>query len=195
MAELKDAVRSLLPGRLRLRHPMLREMTADDLASLRDLLMGIDGMLEVTLNPKVGSALLLWDTNVLPEETLLETLSFYAEMFLSSDEAPITSVNADAEQTKSDLCQQMTKALGQGLTSIESTVVSGFTSAAKTFTPKMAEKNGRRAARVLQNRTMLGLFVGSVATLAIKQTGWHIGLGAAFMALLFIHLQQHKRVL
>lgn len=195
MAEFKDAIRSLLPGRLRLRHPMLREMTADDVASLRDLLMGIDGMVDVTINPNVGSALLLWDTSVLSEETLLETLSFYAEMFLASDEAPKSSVGGDVEQTKSTLCQQVTGALDQGLTSIESTVVSGFASAAKTFTPKMAEKNGRRAARVLQNRTMLGLFGGSIAALAIKQTGWHVGLGAAFMALLLIHLQQHKRVL
>lgn len=76
MAEFKDAIRSLLPGRLRLRNPMLREMTADDVASLRDLLMGIDGMVDVTINPNVGSALLLWDTSVLSEETLLETLSF-----------------------------------------------------------------------------------------------------------------------
>ena len=52
MAEFKDAIRSLLPGRLRLRHPMLREMTADDVASLRDLLMGIDGMVDVTINPE-----------------------------------------------------------------------------------------------------------------------------------------------
>ena len=93
MAEFKDAIRSLLPGRLRLRHPMLREMTADDVASLRDLLMGIDGMVDVTINPNVGSVLLLWDTSVLSEETLLETLSFYAEMFLASDEAPKSSVS------------------------------------------------------------------------------------------------------
>lgn len=116
-------------------------------------------------------------------------------MFLASDEAPKSSVGGDVDKTKSTLCRQVTGALDQGLTSIESTVVSGFASAAKTFTPKMAEKNGRRAARVLQNRTMLGLFGGSIAALAIKQTGWHVGLGAAFMALLLIHLQQHKRVL
>lgn len=68
MSEIRDAIRSLLPGRLRLRHPMLYKISPEEVESLRDLLLGIEGMTEVTINPNVGSALLFWNPQVLTEE-------------------------------------------------------------------------------------------------------------------------------
>lgn len=196
MSEIRDAIRSLLPGRLRLRHPMLYKISTEEIESLRDLLLGIEGMTEVTINPNVGSALLFWNPQVLTEEVLLETLNFYAEMFLdTTGEVDVPTDTKSLTTGKPILSDGLTRVMEKGLSSVETTVVRGFTSAAKTLTPTMAQKNGRRAARVLQNRTMLGLFTGSIAALAVKQTGWHVGLGAAFMALLLVHLQQHRRVL
>lgn len=193
MADIHDCIRSLLPGRLRLRHPMLHKMTANEAASLRELLLGIDGMTEVVINPTVGSALLLWDHNVLTQEALLETLTFYAEAFLEVGEAEPALLAVDKVCASCD--KEILGSLEKGLSTVESAVVRTFAGAARTLTPNMAAKNGRRAARILQNRTMLGLFTGSIAALAVKQTGWHVGLGAVFMALLAIHLQQHRRVL
>ena len=42
---------------------------------------------------------------------------------------------------------------------------------------------------------MLGALALSVGALGVRQTGLHLWAGVAFMALLALHLQQHRRVL
>ena len=58
---LLASVRSFVPGRLRLRHPALAELSDDLADGLVAWLKTKPGMTEVTLNPRVGSLLLLWD--------------------------------------------------------------------------------------------------------------------------------------
>ena len=53
----------------------------------------------------------------------------------------------------------------------------------------------RLCSGVLQNRTMLGALALSIGALGVRQTGLHLWAGVAFMALLALHLQQHRRVL
>ena len=57
------------------------------------------------------------------------------------------------------------------------------------------QKNAKRAKRVAQNRLMLALLGGSVASLASGTYRVHAALGWSFVGLLALHLYQHRRVL
>jgi len=57
-------IASHLPGRLRLRHPTLRQASRNE--SLRTTLHGWDGVLSVTGNPATGSVLIHYDAVRLP---------------------------------------------------------------------------------------------------------------------------------
>ncbi|MDR2826339.1 MAG: hypothetical protein LBV76_06035 [Deltaproteobacteria bacterium] len=74
---LKNMVSSMTAGRIRLRSPYLRNR---DLAhQLAALAVNIDGILDVTVNPLVGSALLLYDPEVLStQELMAQAESFFA---------------------------------------------------------------------------------------------------------------------
>ena len=78
---------------------------------------------------------------------------------------------------------------------IESAGVGTFGAAARTLMPETSRRNPKRAARYLLNRTMLGALALSIGALGVRQTGLHLWAGVAFMALLALHLQQHRRVL
>ncbi len=69
-------ITSMVEGRIRLRSPHFKD---PDLARrFAELAVAVPGMLEVTVNPLAGSALLLYDPAELPTETLMghaETLA------------------------------------------------------------------------------------------------------------------------
>jgi hypothetical protein len=74
---LKNMIASQTEGRIRLRSPYLRNCElAHRLAALA---VDIDGMLDVTVNPLVGSALLLYDPKILgTQELMAHAESFFA---------------------------------------------------------------------------------------------------------------------
>lgn len=55
MADIRDCVRSLLPGRARLRHPMLHGLEAESCRDVAGMLETIPGVTGVSINPRVGS--------------------------------------------------------------------------------------------------------------------------------------------
>ncbi len=65
MLDIEQAVRSRVPGRLRLRHPVVRMLGEDVLEEVRGLVLGIEGVESVEVNPVTGSVLVLWDEDVL----------------------------------------------------------------------------------------------------------------------------------
>lgn len=73
---LAPYIRSLAPGRLRLRHPALRGEKAA--SGLETFLRGTDGVIAADVNRRVGSLLLLWD----PEKLDLGTLRSLAQAAL-----------------------------------------------------------------------------------------------------------------
>ena len=86
---LLASVRSFVPGRLRLRHPALAELSDDLAEGLVAWLKTKPGMKEVTLNRRVGSLLLLWDESQADwtfEELAEEAAGLYA-MFAPAAEA------------------------------------------------------------------------------------------------------------
>ena len=86
---LLASVRSFVPGRLRLRHPALAELSDDLADGLVAWLKTKPGMTEVTLNPRVGSLLLLWDESQADWtfEDLAEEAAGLFALFAPADES------------------------------------------------------------------------------------------------------------
>ncbi len=76
--EVKQYIRSYVPGRLRLRHPGLKGIDADTEKLIVETVTSAAGITGCTINPEVGSLLLTWDRHALTEEDLLGCLSFWA---------------------------------------------------------------------------------------------------------------------
>ena len=153
-----------------------------------------------SINPRVGSLLITWNEAETTAETLLETVEGYAAFFFAAgaeDEAG-AAAPADEKETSCTACravERAAEAVGSVLGRIESAGVGTFGAAARTLMPETSRRNPKRAARILQNRTMLGALALSIGALGVRQTGLHLWAGVAFMALLALHLQQHRRVL
>ena len=200
MADIRDCVRRLLPGRARLRHPMLHGLEAESCREVAGMLETIPGVTGVSINPRVGSLLITWNEAETTAETLLETVEGYAAIFFAAgaeDEAG-AAAPADEKETSCTACravERAAEAAGSVLGRIESAGVGTFGAAARTLMPETSRRNPKRAARILQNRTMLGALALSIGALGVRQTGLHLWAGVAFMALLALHLQQHRRVL
>ena len=84
MADIRDCVRSLLPGRARLRHPMLHGLEAESCRDVAGMLETIPGVTGVSINPRVGSLLITWNEAETTAETLLETVEGYAAIFFAA---------------------------------------------------------------------------------------------------------------
>lgn len=68
--QLDKYVRSFANGRLRIRHPALVGLSADEYKTIETMVLTVEGITSVQLNPSLGSALLLWDPLRLDAETL-----------------------------------------------------------------------------------------------------------------------------
>ena len=84
MADIRDCVRSLLPGRARLRHPMLHGLEVESCREVAGMLETIPGVTGVSINPRVGSLLITWNEAETTAETLLETVEGYAAIFFAA---------------------------------------------------------------------------------------------------------------
>ncbi len=234
MADINDCVRSLLPGRARLRHPMMYKMAEETISQVTGMIMAMPGVTKAEVNPRVGSLLIEWNEEETTGETILGTIEMYAAMYAAQavetaeaeEVAPTLPAEGEvlpAQQTeKVCLLKKTAEALNlptdeacalvkkvaehpsvvkagevaaEGADKIEKEVVKAFATAAKTLMPQAAEKNVNRAARLLQNRTMLAALGVSIAALGVKSTSAHIVTGGAFLAILGVHLWQHRRVL
>lgn len=65
-----DCITSFIDGRVRLRHPALKQREIADMAAAS--LGAVDGVTEVKVNPVTGSLLLFYDPEVLSREKLLK---------------------------------------------------------------------------------------------------------------------------
>lgn len=235
MADINDCVRSLLPGRARLRHPMMYKMAAETVSQVTGMIMAMPGVTKAEVNPRVGSLLIEWNEEETTGETILGTIEMYAAMYAAQaaetaeaeETAPTLpaeggAVEPAAQAEKTCLLKKTADALNlptdeacalvkkiaehpsvakagevatEGADKIEKEVVKAFATAAKTLMPQTAEKNVNRAARLLQNRTMLAALGVSIAALGVKSSSAHIVTGGAFLAILGVHLWQHRRVL
>ena len=146
MADIRDCVRSLLPGRARLRHPMLHGLEAESCREVAGMLETIPGVTGVSINPRVGSLLITWNEAETTAETLLETVEGYAAIFFAAgaeDEAG-AAAPADEKETSCTACravERAAEAAGSVLGRIESAGVGTFGAAARTLMPETSRRN------------------------------------------------------
>ena len=103
---LLASVRSFVPGRLRLRHPALAELSDDLADGLVAWLKTKPGMTEVTLNPRVGSLLLLWDESQADWtfEDLAEEAAGLFALFAPADES-VCGVDGECAEPTCEACE------------------------------------------------------------------------------------------
>lgn len=185
--ELKQAVRSFCPGRLRLRHEVLRGVDPETIDFVRQCLCLEYQALDVEINPRVGSMLLVWDPVAV--KLNFESLAQQAAGMLETARSMGWLVEKQGRLLKK--CDEKTlKCLTEGLS--QATDVS-LGLLARVIAPDV--NKGGRAKRVAQNRLMLGALMLSIVSLFGAGARAHMILGTAFTALLGIHLWQHRKVL
>ena len=183
LAQFSKAIRSSLPGRLRLRMPLLKgldDQTADLLTTwLKSRTPGIN----VIFNPRVGSALITWDPerDSLDIESLMNEATVYMQMTQASGFAAAKNNAFIKKRFKNlmTLSEQVSNSLLDTLSPF--------------IAPDLKQKARKR--RVTQNRLMLGSLAASIGVLIGSQSKSHIIFGIGFLALLSIHLLQHRKVL
>lgn len=163
------------------------------------MLETVAGVTGASINPRTGSLLITWNEAETSAETLLETIEGFAAFFFADHGE---EVQAEEHRPADEACPGESAlrpgGLRGGVRARQGRVrwaVTTFGAAARVLMPASAKRNPKRAARILQNRTMLGALALSIGALGVKQTGLHLWAGAAFLALLALHLGQHRRVL
>ncbi len=200
MEELKKYIRSYVPGRLRLRHPGLKNLDVETMSLITSTVTSAAGITGCTINPEVGSLLLTWDRKALTEADLLGYLSFWAafipgdaadgEAVALADDAALeeTSVGQRFAEGKAAGCRAVAEAAARAKVYTDA----GLDVLSPYIAPDQTGKARRR--RVTQNRLMLTAGAGSIALLALRGSA-HAYLGWAFAAMALIHLYQHRAVI
>lgn len=186
MSDFQACVRSVIPGRARLRHPFIKTLSADDIETARQWISSIDGVFSVDINPLVGSALILWDSEKLSTESFLEQLENLLTMAVSmmGDDKDLslepTPVGKVAHVT-SKVQQTATKGVGSLAVMIAGNPKEGHSI--------------QRVQRMAINRTMLAALVVSMGGILTRSTALHVTSGVAFLGLLSMHLYNNRRLL
>lgn len=171
MLDPRTFVRSVTHGRARIRHASLKGLSADEAKVIADMVEGFDGITSVSINPRVGSLLVTWDESQTNAEALLQAAAFFLPEDASDAQAEVSDEGAAAED-----------AAGRALLAVSPLIAPD-------------QQKGGRTKRVTQNRLMLAAYGASLASLFVKSTPLHVGLGVLYTLFLGVHLYQHRRVL
>lgn len=185
MLDIEQAVRSRVPGRLRLRHPVVRMLGEDVLEEVRGLVLGIEGVESVEVNPVTGSVLVRWDEEVLSGDELLTTLDVYVAMALFDPE-----VSARLEASSDPTVAAAVRRFADRLLRKGSRVVGH---AAHLVAGADAGAGEKTVLRRAGNRVMLGAVLATLLSLAVKGRGLHTAAGLLFTVLLLPHLVDHRK--
>ena len=184
------AIRSSLPGRLRLRLPVLKGVDSETVELVSEWLKSHAPSTQVIINPRVGSALITWD----PAKDSLDVTSLLtqAQEYLQSAQALglIESKDSNVRSREMPPVREWVERLSKQGEQAGNRFLD-------TLSPWVAAdvKQKARKRRVTQNRLMLASLVTSIAVLAVSQSKSHVAFGIGFIALLSIHLLQHRKVL
>lgn len=193
-SDLLQYVRSYVKGRIRIRHPQLKGLTADEIESLVAAATLVEGVKSLEVNPRVGSLLLYWDDSVVSLETLLQMAQWWLPTAMPAD----ASTDESATATPTCAC---TTSLTKKARSLCVDGVAYATRASQCVTQRLTRwiafdvTKGNRAKRVTQNRVMLATYVAMLAALAFRATKVHVALGIVYTGMLGVHLYQHRKVL
>ncbi len=195
MSEFKHCVRSVIPGRARLRHPMIKRLSPEDLESARGWIESIDGVFGVEFNPLVGSALVLWDAEKLSEEAFLEQLENLLTMAAGMMGGE-TAAQAEQEGDDASADASFARNICHVASRTQQCAAKGLGAAAVMIAGERGTSHSiQRVQRMALNRTMLASLAVSMTGAVMKNMPMHVGGGVAFLALLSLHLIGNRRLL
>lgn len=161
---------------------------------------GFDGITSVTINPRVGSLLVTWDESQTNAEALLQAAAFFLPEDASdaqtevADEVAASPAEGEAQAPQKKCLKEMArKTAGSALAAAEDAAGRALLAVSPLIAPD--QQKGGRTKRVTQNRLMLAAYGASLASLFVKSTPLHVGLGVLYTLFLGVHLYQHRRVL
>ena len=184
------AIRSSVPGRLRIRLPILKGIDSDSTELLSVWLKSRVPSADVTINPRVGSALLTWN----PAKDSLDIESLLSEAADYLQAAQALGLIHTKEGASKSFEMPSAKEWGKALSTQAEHVGYRVLDALSPWVAADVKQKARKR-RVTQNRLMLASLVTSIGVLATSQSKSHVLFGIGFIALLSIHLLQHRKVL
>ena len=165
-----DCITSFVDGRVRLRHPALKDKATAELVTA--VVGGVDGITAVQANPVTGSLLIYYDAEKLTREQLLELAEQGAAFIpgLNEDEDPAaeTAEGEAAPRKACKVCAPVDEVL-QLLT-------------------------GRGTTKFV-NRAMLVSLIASLAALPLGNRAVHTAAGGVFVGGVLQHLIAHRKAL
>jgi hypothetical protein len=215
-------VRSYCPGRVRLRLECLKGMDEKSVEMISSFFAMQEGVTGAVINPRVGSLLLTWDTAkvTLEPEDLAQAAVEFLEAARGLGMFGETPAQEEGKAPEENGCgEDKVPEAGQGASACRPScaapqkkecacalppaafsLIEGVTGSADKvlellsgiLAPDVAK--GARAKRVTQNCLMLGSLAASLASIAAGKNA-HTVFGVGFLALLGVHLWQHRRVL
>ena len=165
-----DCITSFVDGRVRLRHPALKDKATAELVCT--VVGGVDGITAVQANPVTGSLLIYYDAEKLTREQLLELAEQGAAFIpgLNEEEAPAAET-AEGEAAPRKACR----------------VCAPVDEVIQLLT-------GRGTTKFV-NRAMLVSLIASLAALPLGNRAVHTAAGGVFVSGVLQHLIAHRKSL
>jgi hypothetical protein len=168
-----DCITSFVDGRVRLRHPALKDKATAELVCT--VVGGVDGITAVQANPVTGSLLIYYDAEKLTREQLLELAeqgaAFIPGMDVEGAPAEAAAVEESAEGAKRKACKACAPV----------DELLGFLT--------------RRSTTKFIDRAMLVSIIASLAALPLGNRSVHTAAGGVFVGGLLQHLLAHRKAL
>ena len=168
-----DCVTSFVDGRVRLRHPALKDKATAELVCT--VVSGVDGITAVQANPVTGSLLIYYDAEKLTREQLLELAEQGAAFVpgMNEEAASADTAEGNAEQDSAPRRACAVKAPVDELL--------GFLT--------------RRSTTKFIDRAMLVSLIASLAALPLGSRTVHTAAGGVFVGGVLQHLLAHRKAL
>ena len=168
-----DCITSFVDGRVRLRHPALKDKATAELVCT--VVGGVEGITAVQANPLTGSLLIYYDAEKLTREQLLDLAEQGAAFIpgLNEEEAPAaeTAEGAEGESAPRKACK----------------VCAPVDEVLQLLT-------GRGTTKFV-NRAMLVSLIASLAALPLGNRAVHTAAGGVFVSGVLQHLIAHRKTL
>ncbi len=167
-----DCITSFVDGRVRLRHPALKDRATAEL--ITTVVEGVEGITAVQSNPLTGSLLIYYDAEKLSREQLLE-LAEQGAMFIpgfQKEEGEASAEGAEGESASSRRSCRMCTPVDEVLQFVTSRGTTKFV-----------------------NRAMLVSLIASLVALPLGNRTVHTAAGGVFVGGVLQHLIAHRKAL
>ncbi len=185
-ASVFDCITSFVDGRVRLRHPALKDSSTAEL--VRSAVRDVGGITSAEVNPLTGSLLIYYTPEKLSREQLLE-LAELAATLLPIEEETLDGEPSDKVQERGKSEASVPAGLEKSLA--EAKNVLGALSSSDDILKRLTS----RGLTSFVNRGMLAALGLSLAALPLRNTFLHVAAGGVFVGGVLQHLLAHRKSL